>query len=262
MASLKKTGDAISEAFTITPNTTPAADPTSLANRPGDVGGALNYHAAKVYESQGNVGGAFALYQKTLRMSPNDVRTMISYGRLLDREGNFREAERTYHRALQLEPANVIALNDLGMIYARQGMYDLALDQLGQAVQLQPSNQRYRNNIAIVLIDAGRPEDAFGHLTAVHGDAAAHYNLGFLLSRRNMNNQAAGHLQQALALNPRLAPARQLLDTLAVQTPQAQQPLPQPARNRSAYPVSGPATGPTFESPSAPNFSTRPLPPF
>jgi len=116
-----------------------------------------------------------------------------------------------------------VALNDLGMIYARQGMFDASLGVLSQAVQIDPANQRYRNNIAIVLIDAGRPDEAFGHLADVHGEAAAHYNLGYLLARRNMNDLAAGHLQQALAMNPQLAPARQLLDSLAASAGYVQQ---------------------------------------
>ncbi|MBI2479294.1 MAG: tetratricopeptide repeat protein [Planctomycetia bacterium] len=239
LASLRSTGASVGDAFTIKPRTIPAVDPTSLANRPGDVGGALKYHAAKVYEADGNIAGAMALYQKSLQMTPNDVLAMIGYGRLLDRTGNFREAERLYLRAIELEPSNVVALNDLGMIYAHQGMLDPALESLSQAVQLQPANQRYRNNIAIVLIDAGRPEQAFGHLAAVHGEATAHYNLAFLLARRNLNDQAVGHLQQALAMNPQLTPARQLLDSLAVPTGYAQQTRPQPPSNVSGYPVSG-----------------------
>lgn len=257
LASLRNTGGAVSEAFSIQPQTIPAVDPTSLANRPGDVGGALNYHAAKVYETDGNIASAMALYQKSLQMTPNDVRTMIGYARLLDRTGNFREAERLYHRAIELEPTNVVALNDLGMIYARQGMLDSAIESLSQSVQLQPENQRYRNNIAIVLIDAGRPDEAFGHLAAVHGEATSHYNLAFLLARRNMNDQAVGHLQQALAMNPQLTPARQLLDSLTVTAGYAQQTTRLPASN-----VSGAPTNPNFAPYSPPDTPRRPLPPL
>ncbi|MBC8355509.1 MAG: tetratricopeptide repeat protein [Planctomycetes bacterium] len=257
MSSWQNAGDAVSRAFTITPATTPAADPTSLANQPGDVGGQLNYHAAKVYETQGNVAGAMELYQKSLNMSPNDVRSMIGYARLLDRHGNFREAERYYLRAVELEPNNVVALNDLGMIYARQGMYDEALTPLNQAVLLQPANQRYCNNIAIVLLDADRTDEAFSHLAAVHGDATAHYNLGYLMSRRNRNSEAAGHLQQALAMNPRLTPARQLLDSLAAPAGYVQQGLPPVSRPVYGYPTDANFTIVPHQTPTA-----RPLPPL
>jgi Tfp pilus assembly protein PilF len=256
-ASLRKTGGAISEALTITPPTIPAPDPTSLANRPGDVGGALNYHAAKVYEADGNIAGAMALYQKSLQMTPNDVRAMIGYARLLDREGNFREAERLYHQALEIEPTNVVALNDLGMVYARQGMFDHALKSLSQAVQMQPTNQRYCNNIAIVLIDAGRSDEAFERLAVVHGEATAHYNLGYLLARRNMNDQAVGHLRQALTMNPRLSPARQLLDNLASSVAYVPPAVAQPSPHVFGYPTNA-ALVPELPQ----NRSLRPLPPL
>lgn len=262
LASLRSSGAAVGDAFSIKPQTIPAVDPTSLANRPGDVGGALNYHAAKVYEADGNIAGAMALYQKSLQMTPNDTLAMIGYARLLDRTGNFRESERLYLQVIELEPKNVVAMNDLGMIYARQGMLDSALAALSQAVQLQPSNQRYRNNIAIVLIDAGRPDEAFGQLAAVHGEATAHYNLAFLLTRRNMNDQAVGHLQQALAMNPQLTPARQLLGSLAAPPGYAQQMSPQPVRDVSGYPVSAPSASANFVPYSSQNPPRRPLPPI
>lgn len=257
LASLRNTRGAISEALTITPQTIPAPDATSLSNQPGDVGGALNYHAAKVYEAQGNSAGAMALYQKTLQMAPNDVRAMIGYARILDREGNFREAERLYQQALGIEPTNAVALNDLGMIYARQRMFDKALQALHQAVELQPTSQRYRNNIAIVLIDAGRPDEAFGHLAAVHGEATTHYNLGFLLARRNMHAAAIWHLQKSLALNPQATPARQLIDSLADAGGHASQTAAPPSFN-----VSGTPTSATLLPRSPQGSSQRPLPPL
>ena len=257
MASLRNTGTAINDAFSIPTRTVPAGDPTSLAGDPGDVGGALNYHAAKVYEDRGNIPGAMALYQKTLHMAPSDTRAMISYARLLDRENNFREAERLYQQALALEPENAVALNDLGMIYAKQGMLDAALVPLGKAVALHPSNQRYCNNRAIVLIDAGRVEEALEQLTRVHGAATAHYNLGYLLARRELNDQAVSHLQQALSLNPQLVPAQQLLASLPGPTTYAEQATPPSVQNVSGYPATT-----TFAPHSVHGGPTRPLPPL
>lgn len=257
LASLRSGGDAITNAFSFQPQTIPANDPTGLTGSPKNAGGALNYRAAKVYETQGNVAGAMALYQKTLQMSPNDTRAAVSYARLLDREGNFREAEHQYQRVLEIDPKNVVALNDMGMIYARQGMFDQSLAALGKAVELDPTNQRYRNNIAIVLIDADRADDAHQQLSQVHGPATAHYNVGYLLARRNKNDQAAWHLQQALAMNPRLAPATQLLDTLSESTGYAQQAIPHGSQQQVGYPGQGNYLPASNRTPV-----TNPLPPL
>jgi len=236
--SFRKAANAFTSALTIEPKVVPPDDPTSLAGGNQEPGADLHYYAARVCESQSNVPAAAAHYQQSLALDSKNVRTLIAYARLLDRQANFHEAERLYHQALQLEPDNAIASNDIGMMYARQGMYDAALQALARAVQLQPANQRYRNNIAIVLIDAGRLDDAFMHLAAVHGEAAAHYNLGYLLARRGANNQAMQQLRLAIQLNPYLAPANQLLTQLSETANQMPPSPPSHAPvNGAIYPV-------------------------
>jgi hypothetical protein len=69
----------------------------------------------------------------------------------------------------------------------------------------------YRNNLATVLVEAGRPNEAFAQLAATSEPAVAHYNLGYLLHQRGQSQPAADHLQRALLLNPSLSPASQLL---------------------------------------------------
>ncbi|MBP89677.1 MAG: hypothetical protein CMJ64_23710 [Planctomycetaceae bacterium] len=240
----------------ITPNTRviPASDPTSLSGPHHAAGADLNYHAARVYESQGKTKSAAGLYEKSLQMAPDQASTLVAYARLLDREGNFGKAESLYHRAIAVEPANTVALNDLGMMYARQGRLSDAAANVSRAIQLQPMNQRYRNNMAIVLIDAEHFEEAFNNLAAVHGEANAHYNLAFLLLQRKMHAEAAYHLNQALALNPQLEPARQLAHSAP----------PTPLSTQQYLPVSAPP-GESGNHPAQtgmPVLQTRPLPPL
>jgi Tfp pilus assembly protein PilF len=125
------------------------------------------------------------------------------------------------------------------MCHARRGNLDVALGTLQHAVLLDAKNPLYRNNLALVLVDAGRPEDAFQQLVAAHGEAVAHYNLGFIQLERNMRDQASAHFQRALALNPQLDVARQMLDSMR-QVPQ------QAASGRGAgLPVAGPTSAPS-----------------
>jgi Flp pilus assembly protein TadD len=240
MASMRGATSAVTDAFRISPQVTPPSDPTSLSNGPNVVGAELHFHAARVYESKNNIPAAVEHYQSALALEPNDVLSLIGYARLLDREEQFQEAEQLYLQATQLQPGNPIVLNDLAMMYARQERLNDAIPALHQAVQLQPTNQRYRNNIAILLVDAGATDEAFAHLATVHGEPKAHYNLAYLLSRRQQPEQAVYHLQQALILNPHLEPARQLLARLSgpvneisrvpPNTHQLGTPLPRPNR--------------------------------
>jgi tetratricopeptide (TPR) repeat protein len=255
---MQKMAGGFADAVTPSPRVISATDPTSLSAPNHTAGAALNYHAARVYESQGKNQSAIGLYEKALQIDPDLQPALVAYARLLDREGNFAKAESLYQRALQQQPANTIALNDLGMMYARQGRLPDAAAQLNRAIQLQPMNQRYRNNIAIVLIDAGRIDEAYGHLAAVHGEANAHYNLGFLLSERQLNADALQHLNQALALNPNLEPAHQLASQLASTV------APNAPFDPRYQPVSAGPPGNVNYHPQTtiPGPNTRPLPPL
>ena len=85
------------------------------------------------------------------------------------------------------------------MCYARQNRLDDAVAELGRAIRLDAKNPLYRNNIAAVLVDQGRMTDALLHLRAVHGDAAAYYNLGYLLNKKGQLQAALVNFKLALA---------------------------------------------------------------
>jgi hypothetical protein len=67
--------------------------------------------------------------------------------------------------------------------------------------------------------------------------AVAHYNVGYLLHQKGQNAEATRHFQQALAIDPALAPAREMLAQLGGNF--GAQPLAQPTR---------PATAPQYET--------------
>lgn len=253
IGSMQRLASSFGDAVTPEPQVHPAEDPTSLTSGNQNAGADLNYHAARVYESRNKPHEAAALYEKSLHMDPNHVRTLIAYARLLDREGSFARAETLYRHAIEVQPGNPVAVNDLGMMYARQGMFQPAIESIGRAIEQQPTNQRYRNNIAIVLLDAGRIDEAFSHLATVHGEANAHYNLAFLLSQRQMQAEAIQHLDRALVLSPQHDAARQLAQQLApVQQPES-------PTGQQYIPVSAPLPNGTL--PIGSN-RTPPLPPL
>lgn len=214
LASLRETRDLLLDAVAIEPHVTPAADPVRLDSQPANaqaVSADLHYHAGRMFESSHSWSTAASHYQSALARSPNDVRLLISHARAQDRLGNFAEAEATYRRAIELSPNDTRALNDLAMCYARQQNWDAAIGNLQRAIRLDPSNPLYRNNLALILVDAGRPYEAFEHLVTAHGEAIAHYNLGHMLLQRNLPTEAEQHFRRALELNPQLAEAQKML---------------------------------------------------
>jgi Tfp pilus assembly protein PilF len=213
--SFRHTRDSVSSALKIQPKVTPAADPTRLDNHPANaelVSADLHYHAGRVFEATNSLNVAASHYRDALTRTPNDPRLVMSYSRVQDSAGNFAEAEAGYRRAIALAPNDAKPFNDLAMCQNRQGKWDSAIGNLQQAIQLDPSSALYRNNLALVLVDSGRPADAFPQLVAVHGEANAHYNLGYMLLDRNHQAEAEQHFMRALELNPDLQQARQMLE--------------------------------------------------
>jgi tetratricopeptide (TPR) repeat protein len=217
MATLKSAKDSLYSATRIKSPVTPVRDPIKLDNQPSNVNTVaadLHYHAGRVFETQNSLDVAASHYRDALARTPNDVRLLTSYARVQDRMGNIAEADTLYRRAIDLNPNDAASYNDLAMCHARHGKLDIALGTLPRAIRLEPQNKLYRNNLAVVLVDSGRPEEAFEQLAAVHGEAIAHYNLGYLLLERNSRDAAAAHFRRALELNPQLNAAQQLLQEL------------------------------------------------
>jgi hypothetical protein len=125
-----------------------------------------------------------------------------------DRQGRLDDAIALYQKAVQAHPNQAAVHNDLGLCLARRSRLDEAAAAIGQAIQLAPKEALYRNNIAAVLVEQGDIDTAFTHLVAVHSQAVAYYNVGFLLARKGQQQQAATLFAQALKLDPTLEPAR------------------------------------------------------
>ena len=177
----------------------------------------------------GNVPHARSLYQKVLAENPMNVAALLGAARMEDRDGQLDTALSLYDRAVKAQPNNSAALNDLALCLARRGDFPAAERVLGQAINLQPRNPLYRNNIAKILIEMNRTDHAMAQLSAVHPPAVVQYNAGVLLAERGRTNEATQHASAALAIDPRMDPARALLSQLAPTMPMPSVPVMQVA---------------------------------
>ena len=133
-----------------------------------------------MYETQGKFPEALGQYEKALKASPNDLASLISIARLHDRQGNFPKAIETYNRAAKAHPKSGLVQNDLGLCYARQRNSGSAIEHLTQACEFSPKNPKYRNNLATVLVEGGRPDEAFRQLCILSSEGTAHYNVAYM----------------------------------------------------------------------------------
>jgi tetratricopeptide (TPR) repeat protein len=162
----------------------------------------------RLSEQSGKLGDAEQQYQHALRMAPNHPDTLLAYGRLKDRQGQLDEACRMLEQAAQVRPEHAATQNALGLCYAKRRMYEESIAALNRAVQLEPKQPLYRNNVATVLVHIGDIEAAFAHLTAVHGESVAFYNLGYLLTKKGDSRLAAEMFAKSVERNPNFTQAR------------------------------------------------------
>jgi tetratricopeptide (TPR) repeat protein len=206
-----------------------------------------------------------------LQIAPDDLRPLLGYARLQDRLGRPQEALKLYERAARVHPQEPAVFNHMAVHYTRCGMLREAIGAADRAVQLRPYEPRYRNNMAMLLVEVGRPQEAFFQLHAVYDEAVAHYNLGYLLTKKGQTQAAAQEFAVALRINPALLPAHQWLDRLAASPgPRAEPPGygPPPPREElriAAEPrprIDAPSRGPIEARPAVPEpAAVRLLPP-
>ena len=146
-----------------------------------------------------------------LRAYKHDRRLLLEFGRLKHRQGDIDGAVSQYETLLLVHRNDPVALNDLALCRLKQGNIEQAESRLLRAVELDPDNKRYRNNLAAILVTANKLDEAFTHLEHAHGGAIAHYNLGNLLHRTGNSPRAVEYLNIAVAMDPSLTPAIDLL---------------------------------------------------
>ncbi|MGA2797115.1 MAG: tetratricopeptide repeat protein, partial [Thermoguttaceae bacterium] len=201
--SIKQEFNKVGEFFTPkpSPKTPPTDDAISLKNQ-GKPGPELYTAIARLYEDSGKNAEAEKYYQMALNEKADDLNAMLGYARFQENQGRINEAVALYQKAVQTHPREPAAYNNLGLCFARRGKLNEAASALGQAAQLDPRNPLYRNNLATVLVDQNRLPEAFANLREVHGDAAAYYNMGYLLIKKGQTEAAEQNFAQALMIDP------------------------------------------------------------
>jgi len=190
-------------------------DPISLSHKTAKPGLDLYISMAEAAERVGNVEEADRQFQAALKQAPNDLNVLLAYAHSLDRRGDFVKATSHYKKAIEKHPQEAGPRNDLGLCYHRRGMLREAADSLIRAVELQPDRKLYRNNLAAVMVDMGNIDEAYGQLQAAHGDAIAHYNIGYMLAKKGQNSAALTHFHKAASVDPSLVAAREWIVRLS-----------------------------------------------
>jgi len=140
-----------------------------------------------------------------------DAYSFLRAGMANERTGDYPGAVRSYQRGLDVAPGNVELLNALGFALFQQGKSKEAVVALEKAVATDPKHWKAHNNLALAAIDSGELEVAEAHYReslAIKEQPAIYNDLGFVLEREGLPDEAAEMYRKAVRLDPGSASAQ------------------------------------------------------
>ena len=174
-----------------------------------------------VYREEARMG-----YLKAIDIEPKHVPAYLALARLQQASEDMTAALATYKKALAVTTKDAMIWYELGMCQARQKQFDEAVTSLQKACELRPDDKKCQETMGYTLARAGRWAESLTTLSAVVGEARAHFYLGRMLKHMNQPEEARQYVAAALSRDPKLAGARELFASLggpastdAAQTP-------------------------------------------
>jgi len=177
---------------------------------------------ATLLMARGETREAREHFLAALRVHPDAPETQMNAGRLLVGEGALDEGIGHLRAALRMNPGLPDARSNLGVALLRQNKPLEALAEFEAAVRVDPGHREALANLVALHqrlgvedAEAGRLPEAIAHFEAAvrHAphDSGYRYNLGTAYLASGRPKDAVMQLQEALRLDPALAPARQNL---------------------------------------------------
>lgn len=213
--------------------------------------------------SEHDAEGAERLFRQAIELQPEVESAHRGLGLALREEGRLAEAFRELQTATQLNPADSDAHYTLGSVAWALSMpanaasgkpggltasdyRGIAATEFSKALALNPKDPMLRRNLAILDLDANRPQDALQQaeeaVRMAPASAGAHLTLGQAYAATSEEEKAAAEYETAIKLNPQDGEAYFALGQLRMlerRTPQAEEAL------RRAVQVS-PNLGPAY----------------
>ena len=244
-APFKKFGETISSPFKKSASNkpkpiTPEDDPISLSSRQAPDGAKIHIALADVHKRAGKLEAAIEQYKMALEEEPKNLQALLGLARIYDNTGDRAKALKYYQLAVKYHEDSATAQNDLGLCLIREKKPKESIAALEKAIEIEPTKALYRNNLARILVELDRTPEAYKILVPVHGEAVAHYNIGFLLNERGLKPQALEQFRLAAQLDPNLKVAKQWINLLS--------PGEVPMQIAATPPTAGPATPATLVS--------------
>jgi folate-binding protein YgfZ len=161
-------------------------------------------------------GEAVRLLERALAVCPGHADASESLGVILGLHGRYEEAIALMRRLLEIDPSSVMAHSNLSLFFTRLGRIEeaeRAAAAAARAAMLREHGAREREEearrrSAAAAEDRGRRAAMFREVLAIDpDDALANLGLGRVLAEEGRLGEAIGHLERAIAADPRYSAA-------------------------------------------------------
>lgn len=165
-----------------------------------------------------NYPAAVEQFRAVLRFLPHSYIGYDALASVLRTLGDLDGAIAHYEKTIRIKPTCGRAHYYLGWAYQKQGKLDKAITHYFQTIYLQPDYVPAYNNLAEMLYRQGKIDSAVQicrrGLHAVPGSAILHSNLGMLLDTQGHREEALRELQKAIQLDPNSAEIRRVFNAI------------------------------------------------
>jgi tetratricopeptide (TPR) repeat protein len=164
------------------------------------------YARAVDLESHGNHPAALALLWEAAGLSPRDAEIQTALGEALERIGALEAAIAAYRTALQQSPQYRKASNNLILVLVKAGKSEEAIARAQALVDAAPKDADRYFTLGLAQSEQNLDAAMTSFRRTLELDprhALARYNLGLALNRADRTSEAIDELKQALAVDSR-----------------------------------------------------------
>lgn len=171
----------------------------------------LHLSLARLYRRVGQPTEAAAVYEKIIRLEPENPRGFFQLGKTRLEESRWEDALASFQDALRLKPNMAEAHLGLGKAYEKMDQWDKAQEAYEEALRLEPDRALAHLGLGRTYRHQGLLEEAIAsYLEAIRlerGLAEAHYELGLAYCQRGDVDSCIAAYREAARLKPDLAEA-------------------------------------------------------
>jgi tetratricopeptide (TPR) repeat protein len=175
---------------------------------------ATHYAAGQLAESRGDYANARTQYRAALAGDPAFTQAIYRLGCVYAEMKRYPESVEMWHKYIKATNESATGYSNLAYTEELAGNPNGAEADYKRGIASDPANEACRVNYGLMLARHGRIGEATIQLQAVLPPAQVHYNIATVYFLQHRPEQAKIEYQEALALDPNFADAREKLASL------------------------------------------------